>query len=96
MRVDATIGRTQKSVCAEWTVDLKEDDSAKPVVDVAVETDIDRDAVLAVDQTFRVSVLAQHRHRSVYDEESNEIGGEVNETSSAEAKELKLGFYLPP
>ena len=92
MRVDASIGRSEKSVCAQWDVKLVDDDSVKPVLDVNVVTDISEDSVPAVGEKIQVNVKAQHRHRSSQDDEDMN----QNETSTAEAKALKLGFYLPP
>ena len=102
LRIDALVGRTSKSVCAKWDVDVKDDDSAKPVVEVKVETDIPDggDGMLTVDDEFRVSVSAQHRMPEREERGGGEGGGgSVNltlPTSTAEAKALKLGFYLPP
>ena len=99
LRIDAVIGRSEKSACAEWQVRVRDDDSAKPVVDVKVETDISDETPLAVDDEIRINVAAQHRHRAFQendDDDGEEDGTKSNETSMAEAKSLKLGFYLPP
>ena len=92
LRVEASIGRSDKSVCADWDVLLKEDDSVKPVVDVKVSTDISNEDTLVVDDTFRVNVEAQHRHAT----DDGDAPTTNNQTSTAEAQQLKFGFYLPP
>ena len=109
LKIAAQFGRTEKTACVEWLVRLAEDDSAKPVVDVTMETDIEDDQLLAVDDEIRINVAAQHRHVGLdedmpnYEDDDAGIekatGGEEedgNVTSTAEAKSLKLGFYLPP